>query len=82
MSPELIIDMWSRTNHQMPRVTLEDIIEMLATEIAKISDKLSEEELYRMIAVGALLYQRTHKEMGSVSADALFRKSTYRGGSA
>ena len=74
MGPEQIIDMWSRASRQVPLATYEDLIEMLATEIGRISYKLTEDELFRMIAVGALVYQRAHKEFGGdITADLLIQ---------
>ncbi|MDY7549071.1 hypothetical protein QN379_08115 [Glaciimonas sp. Gout2] len=82
MGPELIMDMWGNTSRQIPRATFEDLVEMLATEIAKISDKLSEDELYRIIAIGALFYQRGFKETGGFSTEDLLIKTLYEGGRA
>lgn len=82
MGPELILDMWSRTGRQIPRATFDDLVEMLATEIANISDKLSEDELYRMIAVGALIYHRGDKEVPGLSTEDLLIKTLYEGGRA
>ncbi|WP_240162309.1 hypothetical protein [Glaciimonas sp. PAMC28666] len=82
MGSELILDMWSRTGRQIPRATFDDLVEMLATEIANISDKLSEDELYRMIAVGALIYHRGDKEVPGLSTEDLLIKTLYEGGRA
>lgn len=82
MGSELILDMWSRTGRQIPRATFDDLVEMLATEIANISDKLSEDELYRMIAIGALIYHRGDKEVPGLSTEDLLIKTLYEGGRA
>ncbi|MGS0742883.1 hypothetical protein ACVBEF_13760 [Glaciimonas sp. GG7] len=82
MKPEQIIEMWRRTSRQAPLATYDDLIDMLATEIAKISYKLDEDELFRMLAIGALIYQRGYREFGGdITADLLI-KTLREGGSA
>lgn len=74
MGPEQIIEMWGRASRQVPLATYDDLVEMLATEIARISYKLTEDELFRMIAVGALVYQRGFREFGGdITADLLIQ---------
>lgn len=82
MESEHIMAMWSRATCQVPVANYDDLLEMLATEIAKISMKLSEEELYRMIAVGALMYQQRYKESGGDITVDLLIKTLREGGRA
>ena len=74
MKAAKIIEMWSRASRQVPHTSDDDIVQMFANEIAKLSYKLTDEELYRLIAVGALVYQRGFREFdGTVMADLLIR---------
>lgn len=82
MGPERIMEMWSHISRQIPQATFEELMEMLATEIANHSDKLSEDELYHFIAVGALIYHRGDKEVAGYSTEDLLIKTLYEGGRA
>jgi hypothetical protein len=74
MKAAKIIEMWARASCQVPLTSDDDIVQMFANEIAKLSYKLTEEELFRLIAVGALVYQRGFREFdGNIMADLLIR---------
>ena len=66
MKASKIIEMWGRASCQVPLTSDDEIVQMFANEIAKLSYKLTEEELYRLIAVGALVYQRGFREFDNL----------------
>ncbi|WP_395824304.1 hypothetical protein [Collimonas sp.] len=74
MKASKIIEMWGRASCQVPLASDDEIVQMFANEIAKLSYKLTEAELYRLIAVGALVYQRGLREFdGNMMTDLLIR---------
>ncbi|AMP00886.1 hypothetical protein ACIPF8_19610 [Collimonas sp. NPDC087041] len=82
MKASKIIEMWGRASCQVPLTSDDEIVQMFANEIAKLSYKLTEEELYRLIAVGALVYQRGFREFDSNSMADLLIRTLREGGRA
>ena len=59
MRAEKIIEIWDKASERVPAADDDlDLVQMFASEIAKLSDRLSEQELCRLIAVGVLVYRR------------------------
>ncbi|CAB3627786.1 hypothetical protein LMG26845_00490 [Achromobacter insuavis] len=53
----------------------ESVLTVYATRLERIAPKLTEDELYSMLAVGAAIYQRwcQHTDSERVAAEALLR---------
>lgn len=52
-----VLQMIMHGNNDLGDVPLSDLIAMLADRVAAVSGKLSEDELYPLISIGAALYQ-------------------------
>ncbi|WP_395826699.1 hypothetical protein [Collimonas sp.] len=64
MRAEQIVDLIARASPQAQVPGNDLLIGMLAREIAALAYKLSEQELYRLIAVAALVYERGRRARG------------------
>jgi hypothetical protein len=74
MTPEEIIELIMGAQEQRPLPTNEQLLSLWARTISDLSGKLTDDELYPLIALGACVYQRGYREFESgITAEAVLK---------
>jgi hypothetical protein len=74
MTPEEIIELIMGAQEQRPLPTNEQLLSLWARTISDLSGKLTDDELYPLIALGACVYQRGYREFESgITAEAMLK---------
>jgi hypothetical protein len=74
MTPEEIIELIMGAQEQRPLPTNEQLLCLWARTISDLSGKLTDDELYPLIALGACVYQRGYREFESgITAEAMLK---------
>lgn len=82
MNADQILELMVKASEQVILPSNLGLVAMWARKLAPLSEKLTEDELYPLIALGAMVYQRGYREFeGSMTADLLI-KTLRQGGNA
>ena len=74
MSDGEILDLITEANTLITLPSNDDLAKIWARRLATLSEKITEDELYSLIALGVMVYQRGCREFGDgTTADLLIR---------
>ena len=74
MNAEQILELMVKASEQAILPSNVGLVTMWARRLAAVSGKLTDDELYPLIALGAMVYQRGYREFeGSMTADLIIK---------
>ncbi|RZI41521.1 hypothetical protein EGT07_18240 [Herbaspirillum sp. HC18] len=74
MTPEQVMELMVGAEEARPLPTNEQLLCQWAGVLSNLSGKLTDDELYSLIALGACIYQRGYREFESgITADLLLK---------
>jgi len=74
MNAEQILELMVQASERMTLPSNEDLAILWARRLEALSGKIAEDDLYPLIALAAMLYQRDRQEMeGGMTADMLMK---------
>lgn len=74
MSDSEILDLITEASELITLPSNDDLAKIWAKRLAPLSEKITEDELYSLIALGVMVYQRGCRELGdSMPGDLLIR---------